>query len=181
MSLPYVYRITDRETGLRYIGVRFAAGCCPEELGVSYFTSSRHIEPLFRGNPNRFEKQIVVTGSKEYVMCVEKSLIDFHDAVRSNQYYNRTNNRAIHPDDVRAGREKVSREQYSALGKKGGAVTGPRNTELLRRIAAKGGKVAGKLNCAVKMICLDCGMVTNPGNVARHSKAKGHIRWEKVT
>jgi hypothetical protein len=119
---PYVYRLTDKQTGKRYIGCRFAKGCGPHDLGVSYFTSSRHLQPLFKSDPSRFEKQIIVTGDKDYIIRVERSLIDMHDAVASEAFYNRTNAKAIHPDDIRSGalkeHAKRSPELYDSIVRK---------------------------------------------------------------
>ena len=117
--IPYVYRLTDKETGRRYIGARYAKNCEPSDLGATYFTSSKIVNPIFRANPNRFEKQIVVTGSVNYVINVEKSLIDNHDAVASDDFYNRTSGKAIHPDDVQIGLTKEhlhrSKELYKSI------------------------------------------------------------------
>lgn len=180
MNAPYVYRLTDRFTGKRYIGVRYANGCAPEDLGVSYFTTSKHVEPLFRADPARFDKQIVAMGDKRFVIKVEKTLIDMYDAVKSDAFYNRTNNRAIHPDDVLKGRAKLTPAHYSALGKKGGAVTGPLNAERLPLLASSGGKIGGVETCKPRFKCVSCGLETNRGNMARHSKARGHNEWEPV-
>ena len=109
MNACYVYRLFDRLNGKLYLGVRYAKNCAPEELGVSYFTSSKRVEPLFRSNPSRFDKQIIVTGDKEFVIKVEKTLIDLYDAVNSDEFYNRTNNKAIHPDDCAKGASKVGK------------------------------------------------------------------------
>ena len=92
MTLPYVYRLKDLLTGKRYIGCRVAEGCYPEELGASYFTSSEAVEPLFSTNPDRFEKQIIVTGDPEYVYKVETSLLKFYSAAESDEFYNMHNN-----------------------------------------------------------------------------------------
>ena len=179
MTQPYVYRLTDKQNGKRYIGVRYAKGCAPEELGVSYFTTSRHVEPLFKTDPHRFEKQIVVVGGKEFVIRVEKSLIDLHDAVTSDDFYNRTNNRAIHPEDVIRGRKKMTKEHYSALGKKGGKVAWPLVIERLKLFSSEGGKKGGVETCKPRMRCAVCGLVTNRGNAARHTTASGHDEWVK--
>ena len=100
---PYVYRLTDKITLRRYIGSRYARNCDPSDLGVTYFTSSKIVRKLFKSDPERFEKQIITTGNCDYVLRVEKFLIDAYDAVASEDFYNRTNNRAIHPDDSRKG------------------------------------------------------------------------------
>lgn len=108
---PYVYRLTDLENGKRYIGSRYAKGCSPEDLGVKYFTSSKTVSKLFLKNPGRFEKQILVTGSVDYVIKVEKTMIDLYDAVLSDEFYNRTSGKAIHPDDIIRGNQILHAEK----------------------------------------------------------------------
>lgn len=118
----YVYRLIDKQTGKEYIGCRFAAGCSPADLGRSYFTSSKIVAPLFRENPQRFDYHIIVTGDPNYVIRVEKTMLDFYDAVNSDKYYNRTSGRAIHPDDRLAGARKEhakrSPELYAKIARK---------------------------------------------------------------
>lgn len=116
---PYVYLLKDLETGKSYIGCRFARGCCPDDLGVSYFTSSHVVEPLFRNNPARFTTSILLLGSADEVIECEKKTIDELNAVFSDEYYNRTSGRAIHPDDRLAGalKEHAKRtpEMYASI------------------------------------------------------------------
>ena len=111
MHTPYVYRLTDRVTGKRYIGSRYAARCQPEDLGVSYFTSSSVVSKLFKSDPARFDKHIIVTGAVEYVINVERTMIDLYGAVISEQFYNRANQKAIHPDDTRRAGNKCKVEK----------------------------------------------------------------------
>lgn len=111
MHTPYVYRLTDRVTGVRYIGSRYAKVCEPADLGVKYFTTSKVVNPLFRANPDRFEKQIIVTGDADYVINVESALIELYDAVLSDEFYNRTNKKAVHPEDMKAGGFKCKAEK----------------------------------------------------------------------
>lgn len=44
--VPYVYFIKNKTTGLKYIGVRYAKGCNPNDLWITYFTSSSLIKTL---------------------------------------------------------------------------------------------------------------------------------------
>lgn len=54
--LPYVYRLTNRNTGEFYYGYRKANKVRAEEdLGIEYFTSSRYVKPRFK----EFETEIV--------------------------------------------------------------------------------------------------------------------------
>jgi hypothetical protein len=41
--MPYTYLLRNKITGERYYGVRYALGCDPAELWVSYFSSSGHV------------------------------------------------------------------------------------------------------------------------------------------
>jgi hypothetical protein len=136
-STPYVYLLKDLETGKRYFGCRFAVGCDPSDLGVSYFTSSSTVAPLFSADPARFEKKILAVGSTDYVIELEKKLIDEHCAVLSDEFYNRTSGRAVHPDDRLAGafkeHAKRSPELYASIAAKMHSKT----TADQRRAAAK--------------------------------------------
>lgn len=85
---PYVYELVDTETGKYYIGSNYSKGCCPEWLGVKYFTSSKVIDPLFRNNPNRFAKKILLIGSVEYVVEMEAALLKKIDAKNDPLSYN---------------------------------------------------------------------------------------------
>lgn len=119
MTQPYVYRLIDKNNGKLYIGVRYAKNCSPSDLGVSYFTSSKIVQPMFKANPARFEKQIIVCSDVNYVIKVEKTLLDIYNAVLSDKYYNRTNGKAFHPEDIRAGalkeHAKRSPELYARI------------------------------------------------------------------
>lgn len=125
--IPYVYRLTDRVTGKRYIGSRYAKVCDPSDLGVTYFTSRPELAQLFKADPGKFEKQIIVTGTREYVIKVEFDLIESHGAVMSDEYYNRANAKGIHPDDIikthLVKNEFGVSKHASEMGKIGGKVT----------------------------------------------------------
>lgn len=42
--MPYTYFLRNRITGEKYYGVRYAAGCDPAELWVTYFSSSKVVK-----------------------------------------------------------------------------------------------------------------------------------------
>lgn len=46
MTTPYTYCLTHVPSGRRYYGVRYARGCDPKELFVSYFSSSKYVKQL---------------------------------------------------------------------------------------------------------------------------------------
>jgi len=190
MHTPYVYRLTDRLNGKRYIGSRYAKGCVPADLGVTYFTSRPEVTKLFRENPDRFEKQIVVTGTKEYVIKVEKTMIDLYGAVMSDDFYNRTNNKAIHPDDAAKGLNRTHSERNETgksihalkIGK--GNVDSGWAQELGRRgkesgrlplMASEAGKLGGKVSTSLRYKCVVCGLTAWPAALGKHLKSSGHV------
>lgn len=48
MHRPYTYLITHIPTGKVYYGLRFARGCHPSDLWVTYFTSSKDIHKMIK-------------------------------------------------------------------------------------------------------------------------------------
>lgn len=44
--IPYVYIVKNKTTKMKYIGVRYARGCNPNDLWVTYFTSSKLVKKL---------------------------------------------------------------------------------------------------------------------------------------
>jgi len=200
---PYVYRLIDRENDKRYIGSRYARVCDPSDLGVTYFTSSKAVSKLFRENPERFEKQIIVMGDAAYVRRVERSLLKACGAVLSDEFYNRHDTEIGHPDDCSlGGKAAVSSGQLASLRtaehqKKAGKLGGYKSVSSghLRSVASKGGKSGGAKNIAsghiknlgllngrksgiftmgLRFTCAECGMVSTPPSIGRHQKYSKH-------
>lgn len=46
MSIPYTYFLYHKPTGKKYYGVRWAKNCSPDDLWVTYFTSSKYVKML---------------------------------------------------------------------------------------------------------------------------------------
>jgi len=139
MRLAYVYKLTDTITGKWYIGARTAKNCCPEDLGVSYFTSSKTVEPLFKSQPNRFEKQILISSEDaKYIISVESGILMLRNAKNDPQSYNMHNGDGK-PDVTKTNARKVE----------GARKSGELN-KLLKRGYFKPGQSskAGKLGCA---------------------------------
>lgn len=47
-TIPFTYKLIFKPTGQYYYGVRWAKGCNPKDLWVTYFTSSKHIKKLIK-------------------------------------------------------------------------------------------------------------------------------------
>lgn len=46
MTIPYTYFLLNKVTGEKYYGVRYANNCNPNELWVTYFSSSKYVKAL---------------------------------------------------------------------------------------------------------------------------------------
>lgn len=87
----YMYRVTDNLNGKWYVGINTSKGCKPERLGVSYFTSSTIVKPLFKSNHSRFTKEILVIGDVEYIVELESKFLSKIDAKNDMMSYNMHN------------------------------------------------------------------------------------------
>jgi len=84
-TIPYVYIVKNKTLGLKYIGLRYAKGCEPKDLWVSYFTSSKHIKKL-----------ITLFGVDDFKIKVLKQFSNNYEAM---QYENKLLRIAIKRDD----------------------------------------------------------------------------------
>lgn len=46
--IPYTYLIVNTITGQRYYGARWSKDCTPNDLWVTYFTSSKHVKSMIK-------------------------------------------------------------------------------------------------------------------------------------
>lgn len=209
MNTPYVYRITDTLTGKMYIGSRYAKGCHPSDLGVTYFTSSNTVKPIYKSEPSRFVHSILVIGDTTYVRKVERTLLKMYNCVLSETYYNRHDTEIGHPEDcAKGGRHAVESGQLASLrtkshqisaGKKGGKATvasghlkkvanlggkaGGKAHILsghIKNLGLANGKISGELVMKMKVKCSECGMISTPASIGRHQKFSGHSGKEKL-
>lgn len=172
----YVYEVIDKETGKWYVGSRTAKGCTHEDLGVSYFTSSKLVAPLFRENPSRFEKKILVVGDGDYVVKVESTILKFRDAKKDPLSYNQHNGDGVFnpsktgkttaAENQRLGKAIFAQtpEQRRAAGYLGGKLAGP-----------KGGKTQGDLN-AKNGVLIKARAAINRENLSRINRDRLRAR-----
>jgi len=206
--IPYVYEITDRITGKKYIGSRYARKCEPEDLGVSYFTSSKIVHPMFKINPERFIRKIILIGDAVYVRYIEETLIDITDAVKLELYYNEANPKSKGKLGGKiggkiggrvSGRMNVLSGHLARIASAGGIRSAKLNWNVerasqlgklramsgtLKDIAhlggAVGGKTGGKTTTSQTYECLVCGKKCHHGAMGRHQNISGHVGKIKV-
>lgn len=161
--MAYVYELIDTVTKKWYVGSRTSPECQPEELGVSYFTSSKVVSNLFRDDPGRFEKRILVQGDSDYIARTEVSILQFRDAMKSISSFNMTNgnaNYSSHKVGVMMAHSRLgvcgrTKEQMTLDGRKGAATSLARGVGIFAPGMAKkaslaaggrGGKIGGAIS-----------------------------------
>lgn len=102
----YTYLLKCKPENAVYYGVRFAEGCDPTELLVTYFTSSKHVHQLIKKyGIDQFESEVrqefdSVDAAREW----ETKVLRRCDVVNSPLFINKTDNKSIDP--VSAGHWK---------------------------------------------------------------------------
>lgn len=98
MTIPYTYLIGWKLYNKFYYGVRFAAGCTPSDLMVTYFTSSKVVQKMITeyGLPDiiKIRKQFDNSNSAR---SWENKVLRRLKVIESEGWINKTNNKAIQP------------------------------------------------------------------------------------
>jgi hypothetical protein len=139
--IPYVYVVKNKTTGLKYLGVRYAKGCHPDDLWVTYFTSSSLIKKLIDTyGKNDFYVKVI----HKYPSCPETAILReakyFPYIKQREDYLNACFSSGI--IDLRIS---------SKAGKVGGNIVKSKKIGIFRseddrkEWASMGGKVGGKL------------------------------------
>lgn len=89
---PYTYLIGWAEYNLWYYGVRYAKECKPEDLWLTYFTSSKRVKSTraLLGEPNVVEIRKVFNGAKE-ARAWEYEVIRRMNIVNDGRFLNSAN------------------------------------------------------------------------------------------
>ena len=100
----YVYEITCKETNKWYVGCSTRKNAHPDQLGKSYFTSSKTLMSLFKTNPENFEIKIIFESPiKHFVYEMETKILQQRNAkVDPNSWNCHNNDQLIDP--VKAGK-----------------------------------------------------------------------------
>lgn len=97
---PYTYLIGWSKLDIWYYGVRFAKTAKPEDLWVSYFTSSKHVKQLRKhhGEPDVVEVRKTFT-SVPLAQQWEHKVLRRLKVTSNPRWINRTDNISISPED----------------------------------------------------------------------------------
>lgn len=93
-TIPYTYLITHTPTNKKYYGVRFAKGCSPSDLWLTYFTSSKYVNQLIEEyGKESFKTQIrKIFTNVETARCWENKVLKRMAVTNRDDYLNKTNN-----------------------------------------------------------------------------------------
>lgn len=85
---PFTYIVGWTTHNIYYVGVRYAKGCSPEDLGTTYFTSSKVIKPLWAKEEPDF-KCIYPFETREEALAFEETLQREFNVLKSKQFANK--------------------------------------------------------------------------------------------
>lgn len=108
----YTYLIGWSTFGKFYYGVRFAKGCSPDELWVSYFTSSKHVKRFAKLNGPPDIIQIRKTfDSVDAARAFESKVLKRIRRINKSKWLNKTDNISI-PSGLANTKGKTYEEIY---------------------------------------------------------------------
>ena len=96
-NTPYTYLVKHIPSSRVYYGVRFAKNCVPDDLFVTYFTSSKEIKQLIKNDGiNAFEVEIrqTFTDSMKARMW-ELKVLQRMNVIHNPKFINKTDNTSI--------------------------------------------------------------------------------------
>lgn len=96
---PYTYLIGWSHLNLWYYGVKYAIGCHPDQLWVSYFTSSKYVAETRseHGEPDVIEIRKVFNNTKD-ARNWENAVLRRMKVVYDDKWLNKTDNKSIAPE-----------------------------------------------------------------------------------
>jgi hypothetical protein len=115
----YVYEVTEIETGKWYVGSRIALKVKSFDIGVSYFTSSRVVKPLYKRNPHNFTASVLAVGDEAFVLKTESKILKERDARNDPMSFNMSNGDAKF-NGVKSGLANAASGRLKTIARLGG-------------------------------------------------------------
>lgn len=191
-SIPYTYLLINKATKQVYYGCRYAKGCNPDDLWVTYFSSSKYVKELIQEHGiDSFEHKIRRTfSSAELARNWENRVLKRMKVINDNRFLNKTDNKSISPEDASKGQKGKTGSLSPSYGRKNKALSAlnssrigeknhmfGRRGELAPRFGITGEKhpMYGKHHTeeakqkisSKKEMCCHCNKVFTIGNIRR--------------
>lgn len=125
MTTPYTYLIKHIPTGKVYYGCRYAEGCHPSDLWITYKTSSKYVRELieqYGAESFHFEVRKIFNDKNSCRMW-ESKVLRRMKVVSRDDFLNKTDNLSIDPTCAAKGRKgkfgifKLSQQQIENIKK----------------------------------------------------------------
>ena len=144
---PYVYIVKNKTTGLKYLGVRYAKNCNPDDFWVTYFTPSSLVKKMIDvyGKEDFYTKII-----HKYPNCPTKAIL------REAKYFSFIKKREDYLN-ICFSSGIMDLRKNSIAGKVGGSIVRDKQIGIFRSInerkawASMGGKIGGKVQSELGM------------------------------
>lgn len=160
MVKAYTYLIGWTERRKFYYGVRYAKGCDPSELWISYFTSSKYVQSFHEkfGNPDLIEIRQIFD-DRDKAIKWESKVLKRMNVIHREDFLNQTDNKAIVFKPTKKWKEKISKAASKRVGSKNAFFGKSHSIQTKQKISE-----TKKLE---KIKCQKCGKITNIGNYNR--------------
>lgn len=200
MATPYFYIIKEISTGKRYAGVKFAKGCSPEGLLVTYLTSSKIVKNLLIKDPNSFIIERIKTfETKEEAIIYEERFLKKVKANKSDRWYNQSISGSINPEylkkiyndkynvdnpsQLREIKDKVAQTCISKFGSRSKFESvnfeQQRKTTMLSRYGVEYSAQSPEILEKIKLSYLEKYGVDNPSKIEKNRKLQSKLMKDK--
>ena len=139
MQTPFTYCITHMATNKRYYGSRYSKNCNTCDLGVTYFSSSKHMKKLIKeeGSENfRFEIRKIFTNVDD-CRSWEHRVLKKLNAAKSDNWYNKHNGGQKF---YCTGHTEITRLKMSETHKRIGTGKGPKTQNVRKAVSISNSK-----------------------------------------
>lgn len=119
--MSYTYLIGWSKLNKWYYGVRYAKFCCPSELWVSYFTSSKHVKNFVSkyGKPDVIQIRKVFNDANKARLW-ESKVLKRLKVITNEKWINKSTNKAIDPKLAGLSWVSMSKEERKLRSQKAG-------------------------------------------------------------
>lgn len=105
MTQAYLYRWTEKTTGMWYIGSRYAKDCHPND---GYICSSKTVKPMIMENPDQWSRQVLVVGNPTDIRELEANYLLALSAASDCKSYNKHNgNKNFHTCGLARSKKQI--------------------------------------------------------------------------
>lgn len=113
--MAYTYLIGWSQHKKFYYGVRYAYGCDPNDLWVTYFTSSKYVQGFRKiyGEPDIIQVRKIFNSSEDAILWESTVLKRMNVVSREDFFLNRTDNRAFSLETCKMPKTESHKEALS--------------------------------------------------------------------